>query len=101
MKTLEHISEAYGITVEQGRQLRNGMANTWNNIAGDWIDCCGGMSEALDLYGSESAMIAEETIDADRIKEHNPNLDLSWFYSLKGVSLISLGEDVWRCGHPY
>jgi len=101
METLEQISEAYGITVEQGHQLRNAMARAWDCIGGDWVECCGGINEALDMYGSESAIIAEATIDADRIKEHNPDLDLSWLYSLKGVSLISLGEDVWSCGYPY
>ena len=71
MGTYEDVAEKYNVTPDQVKQLKNAMCATWGCIAGDWYNCFGGESEAYDAYDSEAEMIAEATIDADRIRDYS------------------------------
>jgi hypothetical protein len=90
--TKEMIAEKHGITVEQVDQLIESMAQTWDIISGDWHDIVGPAGWA-GLYGSEAEMVAEATLDADRITTHNPGKDLSWLRR-SGLKVMELGIEV-------
>jgi hypothetical protein len=100
MATSQDISDNYGISLEQVRQLREAMSDTWCNIAGDYLEACGGESEALEIFETEAAMVAEATIDADRIRQYSRE-DIGWLYrnedGTQRTGLIQLAEEVWEC----
>jgi len=94
MKTYQEIAEKWGVTPEQVKQLKTAMGVTWGNIAGDWFDCFESENEAYDSYGSEASMIAEATIDADRIRDYTRE-DMGWVYKMSNV--MKFAQDVWNC----
>jgi len=100
MATYAEVAEKFGITLDQARQLKKAMSMTWSQIAWDWFDCFGSEDEAYETYGSEAAMVAEATIDADRIVEFNPEVDLSWVYSTpdggRRRGVIEMAEAIWN-----
>ena len=101
MATYEEVANKFGITVDQARVLKTAMALTWDVIGWDFVSCFeGGEDEAYEVYGSEKAMVAEATIDADRIKSHNPGLDLTWVTRMPDGSwrgnALDMAEAVWE-----
>ena len=101
MATFQDVAEEYGITHDQVRQLKRVMETTWDMIGWDWMSCFdGGEAEAYDVYGSEASMVAEATIDAGRIKTHNPGEELDWVSKMPDGSwrkgTICMAEAVWE-----
>ena len=102
MPTMEEVAKKFDITLEQVSQLRNVMSRTWGAIYGDWMDCFeGGESEAYELFeNNEAAMVAEATLDADRVTTFCPEEDLGWVYRLEDGSwrtgCMKMGEAVWE-----
>ena len=93
---LEEITSKYNITSEQVRELRTAMDITWGVIAGDYLACFENQSEVYDVFNNEGEMVAEATIDADRIKAYG-EADLDWFYNMKpDVDMLKMGEEVWN-----
>ncbi len=100
MATYEEVANKFGITLDQAHTLYHAMAKTWDQISGDWVDCFeGGEREALKVYGSWSAMVAEATIDAGRINTYNPGTDLTWVTKMPDgtwrTNAMVLAEAVW------
>jgi len=103
MTTAQQIADEYNITAAQVQQLQIAMSDAWGSIAGDYLEACGGESEALEIFESEAAMVAEATIDADRIRQYaQENID--WLYrnedGTQRTGLLQLGEAVWECTWP-
>ena len=100
MATYAETAEKFGITLDQARQLKQAMSMTWDQIAWDWIDCFGSEDEALEEYGSEAAMVAEATIDAARIQQFNPGVDLGWVYRMPDGGyrrgIMKMAEAIWN-----
>ena len=91
MTTLEQVAKKHNITLVQARQLKSAMHIAWDYIAYDYIELFGGEYEAIKAHGSSAAMIAESTVDADRLREHG---DVDWFYNLD-ADRIKIAEDVY------
>ena len=103
MTTYEEVAKKFEITVDQAHQLKNAMETTWDMIGWDFVSCFpGGEAEAYEVYGSESAMVAEATIAADRINSCNPGVDLDWVSKMPDGSFrgsaIAMAEAVWEAG---
>lgn len=101
MATYEEVAEEYKITHDQIHQLKRVMATTWDMIGWDFVSCFpGGEAEAYEVFGSEAAMVAEATIDADRIKTHNPGEALDWVSKMPDGSwrqgTLDMAEAVWE-----
>lgn len=101
MLTQREVAEKFNITENQVITLRSAMSRTWGQVCYDYIDCFeGGEAEALRSYGSEAAMIAEATIDADRITTFCPELDLKWVYCLDDgawrPNCIEMAQAAWE-----
>ena len=102
---IEEVSKKHGITVDQVDLLFRAMSYTWSGIYSDWMACWESESEAYDAYNSEAEMVAEATIDADRIKTFFgaafPDEDISWVYNnpdgSRRTRVMAMAEDVW--GH--
>jgi hypothetical protein len=91
MSTIHEVAEKFKVTADQVKQLKEGMAVTWDMIGHDCY-------EFLDSYGSETEMIAEMTIDAGRLEEHTRirGMDVDWkWLNAKGLNAIELGEATW------
>lgn len=101
MATFAETAEKYGITHDQAHELQSAMNTAWNQIAWDWIACFESEDAAYEAYGSEAAMIAEATIDAHRVLQFNPRVDLDWVYRMPDgthrANCIEMAEDVWNC----
>jgi len=101
MATRKNVADQYGITPAQAVRLRDAMSLTWCAIAHDWISCFESSVEALEVYGTEAAMIAEATLDADRIKMYggdDPD-NFEWVYKTPEGSyrsVLEMGEAVWN-----
>jgi hypothetical protein len=102
MATIAEVAAQFNITPEQVSTLRSAMARTWSNCYYDLVDSFeGGETEMYELYGNnEAALVAENTLDADRVTTFCPELELKWVYRLEDGSrrenCIALGEAVWR-----
>jgi len=100
MATYAETAEKYGITVDQVQVLQEAMATTWSVVEWDWLDCFESDDAALEVYGSEAAMIAEATIDADRVRQFNPFVALDWVYRMPDGgyrgNCLEMAEDVWN-----
>ena len=94
MTTYEEVAKKYGVTPEQVKQLKFAMCDTWDQIAYDWFSCFGGESEAYDSYDSEAEMVAEATIDADRILTMS-QANVAWVY--KTGQAMKLAQEAWEC----
>ena len=70
MTTLEQVAKKHNITLVQARQLKSAIFTTWDYVAYDYIEGFGGEYEAIKAHGSSAAMIAEATVDADRLRDH-------------------------------
>lgn len=88
---LEQTAQNHGLTLEQAKQLKNAMANTWDYIGYDYLNCFESEREAIEVHGGEAAMIAEATVDADRLRQ---NAGMDWFYDLDG-DIIKIAEEVY------
>jgi len=80
MASYQQVATIFGITPEQVKQLKWAMDDTWGTIGYDYLDMFGSEREAIKAHGSEAAMVAEATLDADRLTTFNPEEDLSWVY---------------------
>tara|TARA_Y100001938_G_C7960768_1_gene364188 strand:+ start:511 stop:810 length:300 start_codon:yes stop_codon:yes gene_type:complete len=97
MSAFQDVAKKYGITPEQVKELKLAMMNTWGEIYYDWMDLFGSEQEAINTYGSEAKMVAEATIDADRIMMYG-DTDLAWLHDMpRGLSRLKLGEETWNC----
>ena len=101
MATFTEVAEKFNITPDQGSTLRTAMSRTWSNCYYDLVDSFeGGEREMYELYGNkESALVAENTLDADRVTSFCPDMELDWVYELEDGSrrndVIALGEATW------
>lgn len=98
---LSDIVVKHGITLDQIRLLRSAMHRTWGQIVYDVVECFeGGEREMESCYDDEAAMIAENTLDADRVTDFCPDVDLKFVYKLADGSrrnnVIEMGEDILR-----
>ena len=92
MITLEQVAKKHNITLNQARKLKSAMHIAWDYIAYEYIELFGGEYEAIKAHGSSAAMIAEATVDADRLRDHG---DVDWFYNLGYDRLIDIAKDVY------
>ena len=92
MTTLEQAAKKHNITLNQARKLKSAIHITWDYVAYDYIELFGGEYEAIKAQGSSAAMIAEATVDADRLRDHG---DVGWFYDLGYDRLIDIAKDVY------
>jgi hypothetical protein len=91
----------YGITIEQIKDLKHAMNQTWSQIFYDVAECFdGGEAELNESYKDEAEMIAENTLDADRVTTFCQDMDLSWVYKNPDGSwrhnVIEMGEAILR-----
>ena len=91
MTQLEQIAKKHNLTLEQATQLKSVICETWEYVGYDFIECCGGEDEALNIFDSYAQMVAEATVDADRLRHHG---DVGWFYSLDADKL-KIAEDIY------
>ena len=91
MSELAQTAKKHNLTLEQAMQLKSVIQQTWEYIGYDFVECCGGEDEALKIFNSHAHMIAEATVDADRLRNHG---DVDWFYNLEG-NLLKIAEDVY------
>jgi hypothetical protein len=101
MTTFTEVAEKFNVTLAQVVTLRSAMGGTWGAVYYDLVDSFeGGEAEMYELYGNkEPALVAENTLDADRVTTFCPELDLDWVYELEDGSrrkdVIALGEATW------
>ena len=101
MATFTEVAEKFNITPEQVSTLRTAMSRTWSNCYYDLVDSFeGGEREMYELYGNkESALVAENTLDADRVTTFCPDMELDCVYELEDGSrrkdVIALGMATW------
>ena len=101
MTTITEVAEKFNITPEQVKELKSAMSRTWSEVYYDLVDSFeGGEREMYELYGNkESALVAENTLDADRVTTFCPDMELDWVYELEDGSrrkdVIALGEATW------
>jgi len=91
MATYQDIATRFNVTEEQVKQLKQGMATTWSYIS---YDCY----EFVDMYESETEMIAEMTLDAGRLQEYSRigGMETDWsFLDTKGLDVMALGVSTW------
>ena len=92
MATLEEVAKKFNITPQQVKDLKQGMATTWDMIG---YDCY----EFLSSYDSETEMIAEMTLDAGRLEEYSRigGMETDWsFLDTKGLDVMALGVSTWE-----
>ena len=99
MPTFQEVAEKFGVEEAQVKELKWAMADTWGYIGSDYLATFRSEREAIKAHGSEAAMVAEATLDADRITTFNPNQDLSWVYRTadgeRRTNCLELGEAAW------
>ena len=91
MTQLEQVAKKYNLTIQQALQLKSVIQQTWEYIGYDYVECFESEYAAIKAHGSEAAMIAEATVDADRLRSHG---DIDWFYDLEGDRL-KIAEDIY------
>ena len=91
MTQLEQTAKKHNLTLEQATQLKSVIQETWEYVGYDFMECCGGEDEALNIFDSYAQMVAEATVDAGRLQNHG---DVSWFYSLKADQL-KIAEEIY------
>lgn len=99
--TGQEVAAKFEITEEQVADLKRAMVITWDSVADDWGACFeGGWSEAYELYESETEMIAEATIDADRIVTFCSDMDLGWVYKMPDgsyrLNTMAMAKSAWE-----
>tara|TARA_Y100001938_G_C8029424_1_gene399814 strand:- start:167 stop:445 length:279 start_codon:yes stop_codon:yes gene_type:complete len=88
MPTLKEVAEKFDITEEQANQLKQGMSSTWDAIGEDAHDF-------REFFDSEAAMVAEFTLDADRLKTYTRG-GIDWGFVDDHPKAMSLGEAIWE-----
>ena len=92
MATIQEVANKFNLTPKQVKDLKQGMATTWNYIS---YDCY----EFADMYDSESEMIAEMTLDAGRLEEYSRSggMETDWsFLNTKDLDVMALGVSAWE-----
>jgi predicted dithiol-disulfide oxidoreductase (DUF899 family) len=101
MATIAEVAEIFGITENQVNDLRLAMSRTWGQVRYDYIECFeGGETEMYALFdNNEASLIAEATIDADRVTTFCPEMDLGFVYQLEDgsyrMNCIKMAEACW------
>jgi len=98
---LQEVADKHSLTLEQVKDLRRAMDITWSQIYSDIMNCFeGGETEAYSVYKDEAEMIAENTIDADRVTTFCRDMDLKWVYRNEDgshrLNCIEMAEDILR-----
>ena len=102
MATQEEVAQKFNITVDQVKTLRSAMSRTWSQVCYDYMDCFdGGESGAYAAFDNdEAAMVAEATLDADRVTTFCPEMELGFVYRLEDGSwrknCIEMGHAAWN-----
>jgi hypothetical protein len=102
MATQQEVATKFNVTLEQVKELKSAMSDTWSAVYYDLVDSFeGGAREMYKLYGNkEASLVAENTLDADRVTSFCPDMDLDWVYKLEDGSrrndVIALGEATWN-----
>ena len=91
MTQLEQTAAKHNLTPEQAMQLKSAIQQTWEYVGYDFMECCGGEDEALNIFDSYAQMVAEATVDAGRLRDQG---DVEWFYNLEG-DLLKIAEDIY------
>jgi hypothetical protein len=92
MGTVAEVAEQFNLTPEQVKDLKQGMATTWNFISYDAY-------EFAHCYDSETEMITEMTLDAGRLEEYSRigGMEVDWsFLDTKGLDIMALGMSAWK-----
>ena len=95
MATTEEVAKQFNLTPEQVKDLKQGMATTWNYISSDCY-------EFASMYDSESAMVAEMTLDAGRLEEYARigGMETDWsFLNAKDLDVMALGVSTWEASY--
>tara|TARA_E500000331_G_scaffold357850_1_gene421271 strand:+ start:388 stop:717 length:330 start_codon:yes stop_codon:yes gene_type:complete len=97
---LSDIIVKHGITIDQIQSLEWAMHNTWSQIYTDIVNCFEDENDLHESYKDEAEMIAENTLDADRVTTFCPDIDLKWVYRLDDgeyrLNVLEMGEDILR-----
>jgi hypothetical protein len=102
MATITEVAEKFNVTPDQVSTLRSAMSRTWSQVCYDYMDCFeGGEAEAYELFDNdEAALIAEATLDADRVTTFCPEMELGFVYRLEDgswrMNTIELGKASWN-----
>ena len=91
MTQLEQTAKKHNLTIEQATQLKSVIQQTWEYVGYDYVECCGGEDEALNIFETYAAMVAEATVDADRLRMH---VNVDWFYNLD-TNHLKVAEDIY------
>ena len=98
--SLSDVVCTHGITLDQARNLRDGMNRTFSQIHYDLLDCFENEEEFWNCYADRAAAVAENTLDADRVTTFCPDMDLDWVYRLPNGewrhNVIEMGEQILR-----
>ena len=92
MTQLEQTAKKHNLTLEQAKQLKSVICETWEYVGYDFMECCGGEDEALNIFDSYAKMVAEATVDADRLRNHG---DVDWFYNLD-ANQLQIAADIYE-----
>lgn len=92
MTQLEQVAKKHSLTLEQAKQLKSVICETWEYVGYDFMECCGGEDEALKIFDSYAQMVAEATVDAGRLHMHG---NVEWFYSLE-ADRLKIAADVYE-----
>ena len=94
--TPAEVATKFGIPETTVIALKRAMATTWSNIGDDTYDCFGGERAALKAYkGSEAAMVAESTLDADHVTVYG-GIFPEWSELRNHTDVLELGEAAWE-----
>ena len=97
MKTFEEVADKWMVRPSQVRTMKDAMGEVWNMIGCDYMAACGGELETYEMFDSEAEMIAEATVDADRLSNYSRN-DMSWVYNMPhGTRVLPFAIDAWNC----
>ena len=97
---LQEVANKHGITLQQAQVLKDAMCRTWETIYYDLVECFESERQMYAAYSDEAALVAENTLDADRVTTFCPDMDLKFVYNMpdgkRRISCIEMGEDIWR-----
>ena len=97
MKTFEEVADKWMVRPDQVRMMKDAMCEVWNMIGCDYMAACGGELEAYEMFDSEAELIAEATVDADRLSNYTM-CDMSWVYNMPhGTRVLPFAIDAWNC----
>ena len=89
MATQQEVADEFSVTLDQVKQLKNGMEITWDQIRYE-VDPC--------WYETEAEMVAESTIDGGQLIESARirGLKTDWSFVYNHSKAIELAEETWK-----